>query len=136
MWPHMNRPSARPLALCARSMRAVQWLLRARSTRPTPAITSLLLLIHDLVHPPLDADACGTSGMPWRPALVVGVFAPAVGFSSGISHNRWSGRHETLVLSEIRPLSTDRCKHPARALGLKSYDAVRTHHLTGRNPSR
>src|SRR4030095_5810204 len=43
MWPHMNRPSSSPDALCTRSMRAGQWLLRARSTRPTPAITSLLL---------------------------------------------------------------------------------------------
>src|SRR4030095_297819 len=42
MWPHMNRPSARPEALCARSMRAGQRLLRERSARPTPAITSVL----------------------------------------------------------------------------------------------
>src|SRR6185436_19575646 len=41
----MNRPSSRPLALCATSMRAGQRLLRGRSARPTPAITSLLLLM-------------------------------------------------------------------------------------------
>src|ERR1700745_1423863 len=45
MWPHMNSPSNRPEALCATSMRAGQALLRGRSARPTPAITSLLLLL-------------------------------------------------------------------------------------------
>src|SRR4030095_11838836 len=37
----MNRPSSRPLALCATSMRAGQRLLSGRSARPTPALTSL-----------------------------------------------------------------------------------------------
>src|SRR6185503_11789963 len=61
----MNRPSSSPVALCARSMRAGQWLLRGRSARPTPAITSLLLLMPspslcsdlDQVPVPVDGDA-------------------------------------------------------------------------------
>src|SRR4030095_16116559 len=52
MWPHMNRPSSSPVALCARSIRAGQWLLRGRSARPTPAITSLLLLTPSSPVPP------------------------------------------------------------------------------------
>jgi hypothetical protein len=39
MWPHMNSPRMRPLALCAKSMRAGQRLFRARSARPTPEMT-------------------------------------------------------------------------------------------------
>src|SRR5678815_6144957 len=62
----MNRPSSSPVPLCARSMRAGQWLLRGRSASPTPAITSLLLFMPspsppgtplDQVPVPVDGEA-------------------------------------------------------------------------------
>src|SRR5262245_15446345 len=52
MWPHMKRPSARPLALCTRSIRAGQRLLRGRSARPTPAMTSVLVRMSSLSPDP------------------------------------------------------------------------------------
>ena len=51
MWPHMKITSRRPLALCAKSSRAGQRLLRARSASPAPAMIWVLESMHRLRLP-------------------------------------------------------------------------------------
>src|SRR6478752_428209 len=89
MCPHMNSTSSSPLALCAKSNRAGQRLLRSRSIRPAPAI----ILVLESMTAPTHAGGEATAG--WRTQRTVADRSNAsvsIGGAAAIDLHQHSGR--------------------------------------------
>ena len=137
MCPHMNSTSSSPLALCTKSNRAGQRLLRLRSVRPAPA----MILLLESMTAPSHAGGEATAGL--RTKLTVADRSNASVSMAGTAaidlhqHSRRQHLHRTPTTPDNEGSSAALAGNGrASGLSIRREDHVRDSHARSCRPGR